>query len=50
MLTPELIFIIGFCLIGASYTSWKLGEHQGIIAALDYLHSTGAIQLEEEED
>jgi len=48
MLTTELILVIGFCLIGASYTSWKLGEQRGIMAALDYLHSIGAIELEDD--
>jgi flavin-binding protein dodecin len=48
MLTPELILIIGFCLIGSSYTSWKIGEQKGIEAALDYLHSIGVIELEDD--
>tara|TARA_X000000950_G_C13908172_1_gene657838 strand:+ start:3691 stop:3837 length:147 start_codon:yes stop_codon:yes gene_type:complete len=48
MLALELIIIVGFCIIGASYTSWKMGEQRGIEAALDYLHSIGAIELEED--
>jgi len=50
MLEPTVLLIIGFCIVGAAWTSWKLGHHAGIEHALAYLESEGIIEFEPEDD
>lgn len=49
MLDPVLLFIVLFCVAGASYTAWKSGHAAGIEHTLTYLESEGIIEFEPEE-
>jgi len=49
MLNPELFIIFLACVAGCGYSSYKLGHQKGIEAALDFLHSTGRIDLEKDD-
>jgi len=47
MITLELCIIMAFCIAGASWTSWKSGQRNGIVATLDHLEKAGVIEFEE---
>lgn len=50
MLDPALVLIIGFCIVGSVYSSWRSGHSAGIEDALSYLESEGIIEFEPEEE
>ncbi len=50
MLEPVVMLIIGFCIMGSAWTSWKLGHNAGIQHTLAYLESEGIIEFEPEDD
>ena len=50
MVEPIVFFIALFCVVGASYTSWKSGHAAGIEHALAYLESEGIIEFDPEEE
>ena len=46
MLIELQIFIGVICMIGCSYTSWKIGQREGIETALDWLEDQGVIHFD----
>lgn len=45
----EIYLIVVLCLIGVSYTSWKIGVSTGASQTLAYLEEEGIITFEEDE-
>ena len=48
MWTAYMIFTV--CLVGSSLCCWHYGKREGVIDAIEYFHSIGVIELEDEEE
>ena len=46
MITELQILIVLVCMIGSSYTCWKIGQKEGRESALNWLEDQGLISFE----
>ena len=45
MIVELQILIVFICMIGSSYTCWKIGQKEGINAALSWLEDAGILDF-----
>jgi len=50
MLSPELIAIFVFCMIGVASSSFVLGRREGMESVIDHLIDQGLLELDSEEE
>ena len=48
IMQDEMIILVLLILMGAAYTSYKIGTREGISQAIDYFHAEGLIKLDED--